>query len=133
MTIEGKESLGSMYGVVDSMRNMTQAMEELLEFLPQDYVWPTHVNVSPFSVYAEWGRDSSKDQMGESVWLVANSEGVVMNANFRPDWPECGASGFEAQTAAEWLQELTENWEWSAEKSNGRSGSTLARRSRNSE
>ena len=64
MTIEGKEGLGSMYGVVDSMRNMTRAMEELLEFLPQDYVWPTNVNVSPFSVYAEWGRDSSKDPDG---------------------------------------------------------------------
>ncbi len=129
MAIENSEGYGSMFGVVDGMRYMTNAMEELLRFLPKDFVWPTIMEVSPFSVYAEWGRDDTQEKTGEAMWIVARPEGVVMNANFRPDWPACGASEFDAQTAARWLQELTKNWTWDASRSNGRTESSLSRSS----
>ena len=113
---------GSMFGVVSSMRNMIQAFEELLRFLPDNFIWPTILEVSPFSAYAEWGRrDTTEERMVKSVWMVADPSGVRMNANFRPGWPECGAADFDARTAAGWLQELTKNWEWSASQSDGRS------------
>lgn len=122
---------GSMFGVVSSMRNMTQAFEGLLQFLPENFVWPTILDVSPFSVYAEWGRNDATEGMGRAVWMVADASGVTMNANFRHGWPECGASVFDAQTVAGWLQELTQSWEWSAWQSDGRSESSLSRRSMN--
>ena len=94
------------------------------------------VNVEAFSVYAEWGRysadvdatvenhdlleDDTIQGVERAVWLVAVPEGVKMNANFRPDWPMCGVSDFDAYTAAVWLRELTANWEWSATQTNGR-------------
>ena len=131
MGIENSTDHGSMFGVVDSMQNMTRAMEELLQFLPRDFVWPTNVSVSTFMVYAEWGRDDSRERATESVWLVATPEGVRMNADFRPDWPNCEVLEFDAATAAGWLQELTKNWEWDASQSDGRSGSSLSRRSMN--
>ena len=56
-----------MFGVVDSMRNMADAMDELLRFLPEKFVWPTVINASPFSVIAEWGRDNFTDAMKKSV------------------------------------------------------------------
>ena len=56
MSVEGTQGNGSMYGAVDCLRNMSQAMEELLAHLPANFVWPTIVNVSPFSVYVEWGQ-----------------------------------------------------------------------------
>ncbi len=103
---------GSMFGVTGSMRNMTEAFEGLLQFLPKDFVWPTMVDVSTFSVYAEWGRNSADvdaavevhdllehdtiQGVQRAVWLVAYPDGVKMNANFRPGWPECGASDFDA-------------------------------------
>ena len=37
MDIENSPGHGSMFGVVDSMRNMTSAMEELLRFLPNKF------------------------------------------------------------------------------------------------
>ena len=132
MAIENSQGHGSMFGVVDSLRNMTNAMEQLLQFLPEDFVWPTILDVSPYSVYAEWGRDNTEEGTGESMWIVARPEGVVMNANFRPDWPACGASDFDAQTAAGWLKELTKNWTWDASRSNGRTQSSLSRPSMNS-
>lgn len=103
---------GSMFGIVASMGNMTQAFEELLRFLPKDFVWPTILNVTPFSVYAEWGRDDTTESMEKAVWIIADSSSVRMNADFRPGWPECGASDFDARIAAGWLQELTQYWEW---------------------
>ena len=128
MPIENANGHGSMYGVVDSMHNMTDAMEALLLHLPADFVWPTIFNVSPFSAYAEWGRDDSTSGSTErAVWLVASPEGVVMNANFRPGWPDCGAADFDAQTAAEWLQQLTNNWEWEASREGGRTSSSMRR------
>lgn len=128
MNIEGVDGRGSMYGVVDGLRNMTAALESLLEFLPENFVWPTICQASPFSVYAEWGRDDTtqRDEEGYgSVWLIANPEGVMMNADFRPGWPGCGASPFDAKEAAAWLLELTQNWQWDASRSGGKMGSSL--------
>ena len=45
---------------------------------------------------------------------MADPEGVKMNADFRPDWPDCGASKCDAETAAGWLRDLTRGWEWDA-------------------
>ena len=114
MVIESTNSNGSMFGVVDSLNKLAGAMTELLRFLPEDFVWPTIQHVSPFSACAEWGRDDTTEDMDKSVWLIASPEGVVMNASFRPNWPECGASDFDAKIAAEWLLELTKDWEWNA-------------------
>ena len=128
MSIENTNGYGSMYGVVDSMRNMADAMEQLLRFLPEDFVWPTIFEVSPFSVYAEWGRDdTTSGSVERAVWLVASPEGVVINANFRPDWPGCGAADFDAAMAAEWLQQLTITWEWEASREGDRTSSSLKR------
>ena len=133
MGIEGSQGNGSMFGVVDSLRNMTSAMEETLRYLPGNFVWPTIVTVSSFSVLLEWGqRDNTTEHSTETVWIIASPEGVKMNANFRPDWPECGASDFDAKIAAEWLLGLTKNWEWSSERgSDGITSSTLRRTSMN--
>ena len=127
MGIEHSHGNGSMFGVVDSIRNMADAMEELLRFLPENFVWPTVIDASPFSVIAEWGRDNFTDAMKESMWIIATPESVHMNANFRPDWPDCGASEFDAQMAAGWLRELTKNWTWDASRSGGRTHSSLTR------
>ncbi len=129
MSEKNSQMNGSMFGVVDCMRNMTQAMEGLLRHLPENFVWPTNISVSPFSVYVEWGREDSRDEVKESVWLVANPNGVRANANFRPDWPECGANEFDPQPVAEWLQELTKNWKWDANQSGANTSSMLSRNS----
>ena len=94
MGIENEPGHGSMFGVVDSMQNMTQAMAELLQFLPKNFVWPTNVNVSTFMVITEWGRSNFRESIKESVWLVATPDGVRMNANFRPNWPHDHAPEF---------------------------------------
>ena len=138
------QAYGSMFGVTASMRNMTEAFEGLLQFLPKDFVWPTMVNVSTFSVYAEWGRLSANvdaavedhdllehntiQGVQRAVWLVAFPDVVNMNANFRPGWPRCEVPDFDARTAAGWLRELTANWEWSATQTNGTIRTTLHRR-----
>ena len=133
MDIENSPGHGSMFGVVDSMRNITSAMEELLRFLPNKFVWPTIVTVSPFSVYVEWGRRNNIEEgRREAVWVIASPEDVRMNADFRPDWPDCGASAFDAQVAAGWLQKLTTNWEWDASRSDGRTTVSLRRPSMDS-
>ena len=143
------EGAGSMFGVVESMRNMTEALEELTEFLPEEFVWPTAWDVLPFSVCAEWGRstmDSDADVddtqiqdnitladgtplegVQRAVWLHADERGVKMNATFRPGWPQCGASDFDARTAAHWLEELTRGWKWKVARYNGITSSSLAR------
>ena len=38
MNTEGIDGNGSMYGIVDSMRNATAAMEQLIQFLPADSI-----------------------------------------------------------------------------------------------
>ena len=128
MGAESLQGRGSMFGVVDSQRQMVQAMEELLMFLPDDFVWPTQWHISPFSAYVELGRDNSTEEMTQSVWFTASPEGVKMNANFRPNWPECGASDFDAKVASEWLLELTKNWEWNVTRRDGGGISSSLRR-----
>ena len=128
MTIENSPSLGSMFGCVDSLHNLSTALQEILGYLPDDFVWPTILNTAPFSAYAEWGRFDTTEPMDKSVWITANPEGVKMNANFRPGWPECGVSEFDAKIAAEWLVELTRNWKWDASRgSDGITRSSLSR------
>ena len=123
--VENQDGKGSMYGVVDNLGRMTKALEETLAFLPENFVWPTNVAVSPFSVYLEWGRDNSEERGVNSVWVIANAEGVVMNADFRPDWPDCGAAEFDAKTLAGWLKELTQKWEWGASQNGSTTSSHL--------
>ena len=127
MGIEGSENHGSMFGVVDSINNLARALEKLLQFLPSEFVWPTIISASPYSATAEWGRDNASEEMTEAVWLHANPDGVKMNANFRQGWPDVDPSDFDAQIAAGWLSQLTKNWKWDAQQSNGHISSTLRR------
>ena len=126
MGIEGSPGHGSMYGVVDSVRNAADALSELLQHLPADSMWPTNVSVSPYSVYMEWGRDNSEQPMAVAVWLVASPEGVVMNSTLQSGWP-CDALDFNAQLAADWLKELTQAWRWDADPSGGHCSTVLQR------
>lgn len=127
-TIENVDGRGSMYGVVDSMRQLTRTFEELLKFLPTDFVWPTLIGVGPFSSYVEWGRDDATEARSEpAVWLTANADGVHMNADFREGWPNVEVLEFDAQIAAEWLQALTRNWKWGANRFSSTVSSHLQR------
>lgn len=117
--IENVGGRGSMYGAVDTLRHMTKAMEELLEHLPADFVWPTMFDVSAHSGYIEWGRDDSTAAQEPAVWMVASPEGVHMNASFRPNWPDVEALDFNAAIAAGWLKDLTRNWIWGANRDGG--------------
>ena len=114
-------------------RTFTAVVEQLSQHLPSNFVWPTTLQIDSQSAYMEWGRLSTdtEDKWEESVWIVIRDRAVHMNANFRPDWPECGAAEFDAQLAAEWLLELTKNWNWSVDVDSGgdRSGVMLGRRS----
>ena len=121
--IEDSDDHGSMYGVVDSLDHLTRALEQLLRRLPKEFMWPTIVEASPFSAYAEWGRDSTTEALGEdepAVWLVASPFGVRMNASFRPGWPDGEAPDFNAEIAAEWLKTLTKYWKWQINVVDGR-------------
>ncbi len=126
MGMENAPGHGSMFGVVDSMQNMTRAMAELLQFLPKNFVWPTRMDVSPFIVITEWGRSNLRMGIRESVWLMARPDGVRMQANFRPDLPDESEAEFDAATAAGWLQELTKNWKWDARRRNGMTSSSIS-------
>ena len=126
-TIENVDGRGSMYGVVDIMRQLTRALEDLLEYLPTDFVWPTIVDAQPFSGYMEWGRDDSTQPSEHAVWITASPEGVHMNASFPPGWPEVEVLDFDAETAAGWLKDLTRNWIWDARHSGGVNSSSLQR------
>ena len=124
---ENVDGRGSMYGVVDTMRQLTRALEDLLNFLPADFVWPTQFSLKPLSTYVEWGRDDPTAPSEPAVWLTANAEAVQRNANFRPGWPHVAVLEFDAQTAAEWLQSLTRNWVWEASHSGSTISSSLRR------
>ena len=130
MTIERSPSLGSMFACVDSLHNLSTALQEILGYLPDDSEWPTIQESAPFSAYAEWGQRNSVTGKAErgAVWIHATPEGVKMNTDFRPNWPECGASDFDAKIAAGWLLELTKNWKWDASRSaDGITRSSLSR------
>ena len=56
-------------------------------------------------------------EKGEKVmWLMACPEYVVMNSNFRKEWPDCDgvadALRFDAETAAMWLLAIMRDWNW---------------------
>ena len=101
-----------MFDFTQSLRHMADAMEQLDGILSEKFIRPTNFGIGAFDVYAEWGRNESTETTVDSVWLVARKDGVVMNANFREGWPECGASDFDAKQASEWLLDLTRDWEW---------------------
>ena len=131
MNLEGSPGHGSMFGVVDSMSNLAKAMEDLLRFLPADFVWPTIVKVSPFSIYIEWSaRDDTTEYTREAVWIIANPDDITMNDRFGSGQPTRETFEFDPQLAAEWLKQLTKNWKWTAEQGeDGISGSSLQRSS----
>ena len=130
--VENVDMHGSMYGLVDSMRHLTKAFEELLEFLPTDFVWPTQISVGPFSIYVEWGRDESTKPMGKAVWLVADANGVKANASLHPDWLDAKDLDFDAGEVTAWLIYLTQNWDWGATKTGGTISSQLTKPRQNS-
>ena len=111
-----------------SLRHILEALEELDAVLPDGFLRPTRFSIGAYMVNAEWGRNDAKQPMNESVWLVARSDGVVMNANFREGWPDCGASEFDAAVAKDWLLDLTQNWEWHSEnREDGRTTESVTR------
>ena len=112
-------------------RTFTAVVDQLSQHLPSNFVWPTTLQIDSQSAYMEWGRLCEEDKWEESVWITIKDGAVHMNANFRPDWPECGAAEFDARLAAQWLLDLTKNWKWSVDvgSGNGHVGSMLGRRS----
>ena len=116
--IESERGDGSMYGVVDSLRNATEAMRQLERFLPNDFVWPTGVHVSPGKVTVEWAqtplRESGRVTLGDSVWLDATPIGVTMHAIFHQEYPHVTGVNeeFKADAMAALLIMLTRDWSW---------------------
>ena len=116
--IESARDDGSMYGVVDSLRNATEAMRQLERFLPDDFMWPTGVHASPGKVTVEWAqaplRESGSVTLGDSVWLVATPVGVTMHAIFHQEYPHVTGVNeeFKAEAMAELLIMLTGGWSW---------------------
>ena len=130
--IENVGMHGSMYGLVDSMRHLTKAFEELLDFLPPDFVWPTQMGIGPYSIYVEWGRDDPTKSMGRAVWLVADASGVKANASLHPDSFTAKDLDFVAGDVAAWLIDLTQDWDWGATKTGGIVSSHLSKLRENS-
>ena len=110
---------GSMFGVVDSLLNATEAMRQLEEHLPDGFMWPTNVDVSPGRVAIRWSqaplREPGSTTLGDSVSLEAAPKGVNMRAFFRQDHlnaVDVVDEEFEANTMASLLAALTSNWSW---------------------
>ena len=109
---------GPTFGVADSMRNATTAMEELAKFLPDDFMWPTGIHASPGKVTVEWAQAPLKTSdgvtLGNSVWLDATPNGVRMHALFRQEYPYVtgGDEEFRAEAVAALLMVLTKDWSW---------------------
>ena len=117
---EGESGLysGSMYGVVDSMHNATEAMRQLEEHLPKGFMWPTDVDVSPGRVTIRWAQAPLKElgrtTLGDSVCLEATPAGVTMRAFFRQEYPYVAGVNekFKADVMAALLIALTRDWSW---------------------
>ena len=109
---------GPIYGVVDSLRNATAAMEELAEFLPADFMWPTGIHASPGKVTIEWAQAPLKEPdritLGDSVWLDATPTDVTMHAIFHQVHPYVTGVNeeFKAEAMAALLTVLTRDWSW---------------------
>ena len=116
--VKGERDDASMYGVVDSLRNATEAMRQLARYLPKDFIWPTGVHASPGKVTIEWAqnplRESGGVTLGDSVWLEATPIGVTMHAIFHQEYPQVMGVNeeFKADTMAELLITLTRDWSW---------------------
>lgn len=109
---------GSMYGVVDSLHNATEAMRQLEEYLPNGFMWPTNVDVSPGRVAIRWAQSPLKEPgrttLGDSVCLEATPAGVTMRAFFRQEYPYVAGVNeeFKADVMAALLIALTRDWSW---------------------
>ena len=118
MAIEGQGFNGSMYGAVDSLVMAGRAMEELLAFLPADFMWPTNIDVSPGIVTIEWSHEPLRGEgritFGDGVWLKATTVAVTMHAMFHQEYPHLLGvdEEFKAETMAALLLRLTKDWEW---------------------
>ena len=108
-----------MYGVPNSMRKATEAMEELAQFLPDDFMWPTGIHAAPGRVTVEWSqaplRSSGRTTFGNSVQMDATPVGVTMRAFFRQKHPYVMTvdEDFRPAAMAELLRMLTRDWSWS--------------------
>ena len=107
-----------MYGAVASLRNAVEAMEELVEFLPDDFIWPTDTDIFPNSVTIGWNqipleRDGGTI-LGDGVQLRATPTGVTMHAIFRHEDLDVTSiiEDFKAEVMAELLLKLTKDWSW---------------------
>ena len=116
---ESGQYSGSMYGVVDSLHNATEAMRQLEEHLPDGFMWPTNVDVSPGRVAIRWAQapleEPGRTTLGDSVCLEATPSGVTMRAFFRQDHlnaVEVIDEEFEADVMAALLIALTKDWSW---------------------
>ena len=115
---ESRQYSGSMYGIVDSLHNATEAMRQLEDYLPNGFMWPTDVDVSPGKVTVEWAqtplRESGRITLGDSVRLDATPAGVTIRAFFRQEYPYMAVVNeeFKADVMAALLIALTRDWSW---------------------
>ena len=115
---ESGQYSGSMYGVVDSLHNATEAMRQLEEYLPNGFMWPTNVDVSPGRVTVRWAqaplKEPGRTTLGDSVCLEATPAGVTMRAFFMGEYPYATGVNrqFEADVMVELLIALTRDWDW---------------------
>ena len=115
---ESRQYSGSMYGIVDSLHNATEAMRQLEDYLPNGFMWPTDVDVSPGKVTVEWAqtplRESGRITLGDSVRLEATPAGVTIRAFFRQEYPYMAGVNeeFKADVMAALLIALTRDWSW---------------------
>lgn len=116
-----------MFEFTQSLRNMTDAIEQLDILLGGQFIRPTSFTIGAFAVYAEWGRDNATQPTQDSVWLHAYEDRVLMNANFRDGWPESGALEFNAEQAKEWLLDLTRDWKWEFERNGSMTSESIRR------
>ena len=116
---ESGQYSGSMYWVVDSLHNATEAMRQLEEHLPDGFMWPTNVDVSPGRVAIRWAQapleEPGRTTLGDSVCLEATPAGVTMRAFFRQDHlnaVDVIDEEFKADVMAALLIALTRDWRW---------------------
>jgi hypothetical protein len=93
-------------------------MRQLEEYLPNGFMWPTNVDVSPGRVTVRWAqaplKEPGRTTLGDSVCLEATPAGVTMRAFFMGEYPYATGVNrqFEADVMAELLIALTRDWDW---------------------
>lgn len=110
MGTEGKGGKGSMYGAADSLRNLSEAVDELLEYLPENFLWPSELQAGPKKAGALW-RHGSIGGNPDAVWIIAIPSSVSMDTNMLPEEQQ-GLRPFKARLCAEWLLKAAEKWQW---------------------